>query len=430
MNLLKEYRHEKDKRWMSNNYVLWLNGGPGCSSLLGLFTELGPYLLSDDGTKLIKNPYAWNNKANVLFLESPAGVGYSYSTDGNLTTNDDETANYNYEALKQFYSKFPDFKGRPTIISGESYAGVYLPMLANLIINGQKNYPINFKGVLIGNGYLSRTLNINTMLSYARGHGFVDEGLWQSYSKECCNGCIDTCDIWAYVINRNTTCYNHTVAIFNQFSDCISNAYNIYLNCGVSTKSSQSLAKNKLLRLFSRTPFMLKTLGSLLLEENKFENLKTQSKGESYDPSIIPCVDDNILTNYMNLPKVRETLNIPKSLNNTWYECSDFNYDDQYDDMLDFMKNIIKAKVPVMAYYGDTDIVCNLLLGERFATQLGIKLLTPKTSWIFEKQIGGTVTEYEGFTLLTVRGVGHMVPEWAPERALYILTQFLNQTST
>jgi len=44
--------------------------------------------------------------------------------------------------------------------------------------------------VLIGNGYLSRTLNINTMLSYARGHGLVDEGLWQSFSKECCNGCI------------------------------------------------------------------------------------------------------------------------------------------------------------------------------------------------------------------------------------------------
>ncbi|CAK5087302.1 unnamed protein product [Meloidogyne enterolobii] len=69
--------------------------------------------------------------------------------------------------------------------------------------------------------------------------------------------------------------------------------------------------------------------------------------------------------------------------------------------MVIFMKNIIKAKVPVLSYYGDTDIVCNYLLGERFATQLGIKLLTPKNPWMFENQIGGTVTEYEGFTLLT-----------------------------
>nr|CAD2173543.1 unnamed protein product [Meloidogyne enterolobii] len=217
-------------------FVLWLNGGPGCSSLLGLFAELGPYLLSEDGSKLIRNPYSWNNKANVLFLESPAGVGYSYSTDGNLTTNDDETANYNYEALKQFYNKFPDFKGRPTIISGESYAGVYLPMLANLIIKGQTNYQINFKGVLIGNGYFSQRLNINTMLTYAYGHGLLDEGLWHSFSKKCCKGCIvinnlDTCDIFGYV-GTNTTCFNFAVKVYHAFTICISNPYDIYRNCG------------------------------------------------------------------------------------------------------------------------------------------------------------------------------------------------------
>uniref|UniRef100_A0A914KZM8 Carboxypeptidase n=1 Tax=Meloidogyne incognita TaxID=6306 RepID=A0A914KZM8_MELIC len=171
--------------------ILWLNGGPGCSSLLGLFTELGPYLLSEDGSnKLIKNPYAWNNNANVLFLESPAGVGYSYSTDGDLTTNDDETANYNYEALKQFLKKFPEYKGRPTIISGESYAGIYLPMLANLIIKRQKKLTINLKGVLIGNGMLSQILNINTMPLYAYNHAIIDEELWQYFGKKCCKGCV------------------------------------------------------------------------------------------------------------------------------------------------------------------------------------------------------------------------------------------------
>nr|CAD2169959.1 unnamed protein product [Meloidogyne enterolobii] len=285
--------------------VLWLNGGPGCSSLLGLFTELGPYLLLEDGSnKLIKNPYAWNNNANVLFLESPAGVGYSYSTDGNITTNDDETANYNYEALKQFLNKFPEYKGRPTIISGESYAGVYLPMLANLIIKRQKKFPINLKGVLIGNGMLSQILNTNTMPLYAYGHAIIDEELWQYFGKKCCKGCAETCDIVSYANKTKTECYNIIGSIFKSINNGISNPYDIYRDCDNMLTKSKTLTKNSLLGMFSRTPFILKTLGVFYLRyENKFENLKIQSEDERYDEPIIPCINGDIITKYMNLPK-------------------------------------------------------------------------------------------------------------------------------
>uniref|UniRef100_A0A914KQJ6 Uncharacterized protein n=1 Tax=Meloidogyne incognita TaxID=6306 RepID=A0A914KQJ6_MELIC len=104
-------------------------------------------------------------------------------------------------------------------------------MLANLIINGQKNYQINFKGVLIGNGYFSQRLNINTMLTYAYAHGLLDEGLWHSFSKKCCKGCIDTCDIFGYV-GTNTTCLKFAVQVYHAFTLCISNPYDIYRNCG------------------------------------------------------------------------------------------------------------------------------------------------------------------------------------------------------
>ncbi|RXG62258.1 Lysosomal protective protein [Armadillidium vulgare] len=85
--------------------ILWLNGGPGCSSLDGLFNELGPYHISEDGTTLYMNKFSWNTVANVLFLESPVCVGFSYKDGDDCTISDDETADSNYLALKDFFDK-------------------------------------------------------------------------------------------------------------------------------------------------------------------------------------------------------------------------------------------------------------------------------------------------------------------------------------
>ncbi|KAG6487810.1 hypothetical protein ZIOFF_056417 [Zingiber officinale] len=74
------YFAEATENSRSKPIVLWLNGGPGCSSLgYGAMEELGPFRVMSDGKTLYRNPYAWNEVANVLFLESPAGVGFSYS---------------------------------------------------------------------------------------------------------------------------------------------------------------------------------------------------------------------------------------------------------------------------------------------------------------------------------------------------------------
>lgn len=83
---------ESQKDPQSSPVVLWLNGGPGCSSLDGLLTEHGPFLVQPDGATLKYNPYSWNLIANVLYLESPAGVGFSYSTDKSYATNDTEVS--------------------------------------------------------------------------------------------------------------------------------------------------------------------------------------------------------------------------------------------------------------------------------------------------------------------------------------------------
>lgn len=104
--------------------VLWLTGGPGCSSLLATMTEQGPIQMQANGS-LTPNPSAWNLKTNFLYLESPAGVGFSYNADKSYKTDDRQTAELNFEALKSFYQKFPHLKQNDFYITGRFLSNYY-----------------------------------------------------------------------------------------------------------------------------------------------------------------------------------------------------------------------------------------------------------------------------------------------------------------
>ena len=115
----------------SDPLILWFNGGPGCSSMLGFMQENGPRIIDDGEDYLKENPYPWNTRANVMWLESPAGVGWSVGeTKEDRKTNDMQTSQDALAALHQFYAKFPEFANNDLYVSGESYAGIYVPWLA------------------------------------------------------------------------------------------------------------------------------------------------------------------------------------------------------------------------------------------------------------------------------------------------------------
>merc|ERR1719272_447665 len=137
--------------------VLWLNGGPGCSSLDGWAYEHGPFRINDtDPTQLVKFDYNWNKQANMLYLEAPVGVGFSYSTDqADYKCTDDTTAIDNLLSIEAFYKGFPELKPNGLFLSGESYAGVYVPTLAEAIVwaVGNNTYTgAELKGIAVGNG--------------------------------------------------------------------------------------------------------------------------------------------------------------------------------------------------------------------------------------------------------------------------------------
>ena len=150
---------------MNDPFVVWLNGGPGASGLLGYFLENGPFKLNElsliyndtDVPQLFLHNYTYSNIANVLYIESPAGVGFSWCF-GYLGPyescppyNDSIVASDNYQLLKIFFEGFSEYMDHEFYLSGESYAGVYVTTLVMEIENNNNAGLPELKGFILNN---------------------------------------------------------------------------------------------------------------------------------------------------------------------------------------------------------------------------------------------------------------------------------------
>ncbi|CAN1811733.1 Serine carboxypeptidase 24 [Linum perenne] len=198
----------------SNNkpLVLWLNGGPGCSSVAyGGSEEIGPFRINKTTSSLFLNKYSWNTEANILFLESPAGVGFSYT---NTTSNlqDSGDARTSQDALVfmlRWMSRFPQYKFRDFYIAGESYAGHYVPQLAKKIHNYNKAHSkpiINLKGIMLGNAVTDNYYDGIGTVTYWWTHSMISDRSYKSILDHCDFGEDKTstkCDnAVSYAMNR------------------------------------------------------------------------------------------------------------------------------------------------------------------------------------------------------------------------------------
>ena len=136
--------------------LIWLQGGPGCSSMIGNFYELGPWRVTKT-LNLIPNPGSWNRIFGLLFLDSPIGTGFSIASNTEEIPRDQNSvAKHLFTAITKFIQLNPAFKDRPIYITGESYAGKYVPAIGYYILqkNSHWNTPqrVNLAGVAIGDG--------------------------------------------------------------------------------------------------------------------------------------------------------------------------------------------------------------------------------------------------------------------------------------
>ncbi|KAL5843831.1 hypothetical protein ACOSQ4_009789 [Xanthoceras sorbifolium] len=382
--------------------TLWLNGGPGCSSVGGgAFTELGPFYPRGDGRGLRRNKMSWNKASNLLFIESPAGVGWSYSnTSSDYNCGDVSTAKDMRTFMLKWFEKFPELKSRELFLTGESYAGHYIPQLADVLLDHNARstgFKFNIKGVAIGNPLLRLDRDIPATYEYFWSHGMISDEVGLTIMNDC-----DFDDyVFASPHNVSNSC-NDAISQANSIVGDYINNYDVILDVCYPSLVEQELRLRKMATKVSVGVDVCMTY------ERQF---------------------------YFNLPEVQKALHANRTnLPYPWSMCSIvLNYSDTDGNMnmLPLLKRIVQNKIPVWVFSGDQDSVVPLLgsrtLIRELAHDLNFKVTVPYGAWFHKGQVGGWATEYGNLlSFITVRGAAHMVPYAQPSRALHLFSSFVN----
>ncbi|XP_023640524.1 serine carboxypeptidase-like 9 isoform X2 [Capsella rubella] len=200
--------------------LLWLNGGPGCSSNTGLLLEIGPVALTSEvynGSvpSLVSTTYSWTKVASIIFLDQPVGAGFSYSKTPLGKTSDTNEVKMIHEFLQKWLSKHPQYYSNPFYATGDSYAGMIIPAVVDEISKGNYiccNPPINLQGYVLGNPVTHIEMEINYRIPFAYGMSFISDELYESL-KIFCKGNYFNVD------PSNTKC----LKLVEEFNKCTEN---------------------------------------------------------------------------------------------------------------------------------------------------------------------------------------------------------------
>lgn len=380
--------------------LLWLNGGPGCSSIAyGASEELGPFRIHPDGWNLYLNPNSWNNVANILFLESPAGVGFSYSntTSDIYTSGDQRTAADSYTFLVNWFERFPQYKFRDFYIAGESYAGHYVPQLSQLLyrnIKGIQNSTINFKGFMVGNAVTDDDNDFIGTFEYWWTHGLISDSTYYKLKAACVSQSSQ---------HPSAECLKLQDTAGEEMGKI--DPYSIYTpSCNISTSSPNH-----------------KWRGNY---HYRYLHRSQPWRSRAYDP----CTERYAEVYYNHLEvQIALHANITR-LNYPWKDCSDIigqYWTDSPKSMLPIYKELIAAGLRIWVFSGDADAVVPLTASRYSIDALNLSTLVDWYPWYDNGNVGGWSQVYNGLNFVTIRGAGHEVPLHRPRQALILFRHFL-----
>lgn len=366
--------------------IIWLTGGPGCSSILALFEENGPCSVNDD-LSLKRNPFSWNEHANIMWIDQPVGVGFSYGDKSEYDTNEKEVGDDMFQFLQQFFAAHKEYQQQEFYVFGESYGGHYVPAIAHRVFTGNQNKEglhINLQGFGIGNGLTDPQVQYKYYPEMAYNNSYHVEAV--SYPLYLAmKAAVGPC------IKMIAKCQTNKAACLAAQSFCNAALVAPYTASGLNVYDVR--------------------------EECKVSPL---------------CYDFSHVEKFLRLESTRKQLNVDKH-SAKWESC---NMEVHAGFAYDWMKNFHELVIPMieggikgLVYAGDADFIVNWLGCKAWTLELEWNkkaqfVAAEDKPWVVDGKKAGEVRSIDNFSFLRVFEAGHMVPLNQPKNALEMLKAF------
>ncbi|KAI3437266.1 uncharacterized protein J3R85_005508 [Psidium guajava] len=392
--------------------LLWIDGGPGCSSLSGFFFQNGPLNFKTrdfNGSlpTLHPNPYAWTQGMNIIFLDAPAGTGFTYSTttDG-YNVDDYSFVAQSYEFVRKWLVNHTQFLENQFYVGGTSYSAMPIPMLIQTILDGIEagDQPtINLKGFLMSNPVTDAFIDDNSRVEYGNRMALISDQLYEA-ARTNCNG------DYVNVGDTNLQCVVDLNAI-NELTSKIETVQILEPDCSNSLPDPQDDAS---LRRY--------------LEENAM----AQSTDDPLKGPHLWCRNYNHMLAYVwaNHQSVREALHVRPGTKTVWLYCnSTLAYTYVIDSVVDYHKNLTNANIRLLIFSGDHDMSIPHIGTQAWIRYLNLTLDESWRVWSVDGQTAGYAKKYinddYSLTFVTVKGAGHFAAEYKVKECYHLVDRWM-----
>lgn len=416
------YFLESERKPNDDPLMIWITGGPGCSSPRAFFYYTGPlkfdYANSNGKIPQLElNPYSWTKVANLIYVDPPSS-GFTYTKSKEAYRNSDTLmAASIYEFLMKWLEIHPKFLNNPLYISGVSYSGLSVPVMVQNIINGNEagNDPkLNIKGYMIGNPLTDRNIDFNARIPHAHQFALLSDELFESANANC-NG------EYIQVNPENGSCQKALAEVYK----CLEYLYDQNLLepiCVPNMKTKRIL--------------------------QQWENTSKRDPASPLPLSQLPprswCREDNYqyAIAWATNKSVQKALHIREGTIDEYIMCNTDHYDigrkdtDTYSydiaSSIVYHRNLTKKNCRALIYSGDHDLVFPYTGTRKWIRALGLRVDRTWKPWFVKSQVAGYTETFShedySMTFATVKGAGHTAPAFKPEESFAMVDRWLAQT--